>query len=196
MYPAHEHALLALGEIQLRSKQVLEATATLEKAVHANTMSYQAQFYLAAAFLQQRNYASAKPHAQKAVELAGEKIPMAHALLGEILAGEGNRDAARHEFEVVIHDFPKDPAAAVAKGDLGDLDKPADAVVSHVSAAVSAPGGEWPGEAGLTAGGGLPAGPVRPWGPSDVDSIKPGVAGDVSCSAADIVNRTAQASTP
>ena len=93
----------------------------------------------------------------------------------------------------MIHDFPKDPAATVAKGDLGDLDKPADAVVSHVSAAVSAPGGERPG---LTAAGGdLPAGPVRPWGPSDVDSIKPGVAGDVSCSADDIVKRTAQAST-
>src|SRR3984893_8751223 len=193
LYPAHEHALLALGEIQLRSKQVPEATATLEKAVHANTISYQAQFYLAAAFLQQRNYASAKPHAQKAVELAGGKIPMAHALLGEILAGEGDRDAARHEFEVVIHDYPKDSAAAVAKGDLGDIDKPADAVVSHVSAAVSAPGGERPG---LTAAGGdLPAGPVRPWGQSDVDSIKPGVAGDVSCSADDIVKRTAQAST-
>jgi tetratricopeptide (TPR) repeat protein len=197
LYPAHEHALLALGEIQLRSKQVPEATATLEKAVHANTMSYQAQFYLAAAFLQQRNYASAKPHAQKAVELAGEKIPMAHALLGEILAGEGDRDAARHEFEVVIHDYPKDPAAAVAKGDLEDLDKPADAAISHVSAAVSAPGGERPGGASLATalGGDLAAGPVRPWGPSDVDSIKPGVAGDVSCSAADIVNRTAQAST-
>ena len=193
LYPAHEHALLALGEIQLRSKQVPEATATLEKAVHANTMSYQAQFYLAAAFLQQRNYASAKPHAQKAVELAGEKIPMAHALLGEILAGEGDRDAARHEFEVVIHDYPKDPAAAVAKGDLGDLDKPANAVISHVSAAVSAPGGERLAGAGLTAD--LGAGPVRPWGPSDVDTIKPGVAGDVSCSAADIVKRTGQAST-
>jgi tetratricopeptide (TPR) repeat protein len=193
LYPAHEHALLALGEIQLRSKQVPEATATLEKAVHANTMSYQAQFYLAAAFLQQRNYASAKPHAQKAVELAGGKIPMAHALLGEILAGEGDRDAARHEFEVVIHDYPKDPAAAVAKGDLGDLDKPADAVISHVSAAVSAPGGERLGSTAL--GGDLASGPVRPWGPSDVDTIKPGVAGDVSCSAADIVQRTGQAST-
>jgi tetratricopeptide (TPR) repeat protein len=193
LYPAHEHALLALGEMQLRSKQVPEATATLEKAVHANTMSYQAQFYLAAAFLQQRNYASAKPHAQKAVELAGGKIPMAHALLGEILAGEGDRDAARHEFEVVIHDYPKDPAAAVAKGDLGDLDKPADAVISHVSAAVSAPGGERLGSTAL--GGDLASGPVRPWGPSDVDTIKPGVAGDVSCSAADIVQRTGQAST-
>jgi tetratricopeptide (TPR) repeat protein len=189
LYPAHEHALLALGEIQLRDNHPVEATATLEKAVQANTMSYQAQFYLAAAFVQQRNYASAKPHAQKAVELAGEKIPMAHALLGEILAGEGHRDAARHEFEVVIHDYPKDPAMAVAKNDLRDLDKPADAVTSHVSAADSAAANE------RSAGADLGAGPVRPWGPSDVDTIKPGVASDVSCSAGDIVKRTGQAST-
>jgi tetratricopeptide (TPR) repeat protein len=193
LYPAHEHALLALGEIQLRSKQTAEAIATLEKAVHANTMSYQAQFYLAAAFLQQRNYAGAKPHAQKAAELAGDKVPMTHALLGEVLAGEGNRDAARHEFEVVIHDHPKDAAAAVAKSDLGDLDKPLDALISHVSAAVSAPGNER--SAGADPAADLGAGLVRPWGPSDVDTIKPGVAGDVSCSAADIVKRTGQTST-
>jgi tetratricopeptide (TPR) repeat protein len=189
LYPTHEHALLALGELQLNNKHVAEATATLEKAVYANTMSYRAQFYLAAAFLQQRNYASAKPHAQKAVELAGEKIPMTHALLGEILAGEGNRDAARHEFEVVIRDYPKDSAAAVAKTDIGDLEKPADTVKSHASAALSAPGNEGLATADLATG------PIRPWGPSDVDTIKPGVAGDVTCSAADIVKRTGEAST-
>jgi tetratricopeptide (TPR) repeat protein len=187
--PAHEHALLGLGELQLRRNQVAEATTTLEKAVHANTMSYRAQFYLAAAFLQQRNYASAKPHARRAVELAGDKIPMAHALLGEILAGEGNREAARREFELVLHDYPKDPAATVAKSDLGDLNKPAGAAVSHASAAVSAPGTE-----GLAVAD-LASGPIRPWGPSDVDTFKPGVAGDVTCSAADIVKRTGEAST-
>jgi tetratricopeptide (TPR) repeat protein len=187
--PAHEHALVALGEIQLRSKHDVEATATLEKAVHANTMSYRAQFYLAAAFQQQRNYASAKPHAQRAVELAGDKIPMAHVLLGEILAGEGNREAARREFELVLHDYSKDVAAAVAKSDLGDLNKPAATVSSRASATVSASGNE-----GLAAAD-LGTGPIRPWGPSDVDTIKPGVAGDVSCSAADIVKRTGEAST-
>jgi tetratricopeptide (TPR) repeat protein len=185
LYPAHEHALLGLGELQLRRNQVAEATTTLEKAVYANTMSYRAQFYLAAAFLQQRNYASAKPHAQRAVELAGDKIPMAHVLLGEILAGEGNREAARREFELVLHDYSKDAAAAVAKSDLGDLDKPAAAA----SAAVAASGNE-----GLAVAD-LGTGPIRPWGPSDVDTIKPGVAGDVSCSAADIVKRTGEAST-
>ena len=114
---------------------------------------------------------------------------MAHVLLGEILAGEGNREATRREFELVLHDYSKDAAAAVAKSDLGDLNKPAAAVSSRASATVSASGNE-----GLAAAD-LGTDPIRPWGPSDVATIKPGVAGYVSCSAADIVKRTGEAST-
>ena len=188
LYPAHEHALVALGEIQLRKKNAREAAATLEKAVRANTMSYRAQLYLAAALLQQGDYTGAKPHAQKAVELAGDKIAMARALLGEILAAEGNRGAARHEFELVVRDYPKDPAAMMAKSDLEDVDKPTDVAISRASAALSSPGNEGSANAELGTG------PIRPWGPSDVDTIKPGVAGDVTCSAADTVRRAGEAS--
>ncbi len=190
LYPTHEHALLALGELQLHENHLPEATATLERAVQANTMSYRAQFYLGAAYLLQRNYPSAKPHAQKAVELAAEKLPMANVLLGQILAGEGNRDAARKEFEGVLHDFPKDTAAWVAKQGLDDLDKPAGVTgAEHSNVAVISPS---KGEAFLPA---APAGPIRPWAPADVDSSKPGVATDVACSAAEIVKRASQAST-
>jgi tetratricopeptide (TPR) repeat protein len=190
--PGHEHALLALGEIQLKSKQVPEAVSTLERAVQANTMSYRAEFYLAAAYLQQQKYSAAEQHAQRAIKLGQEKIPMAHALSGEVFADEGKRDEARHEFEFVLHDFPNDPAASVAKKDIADLDKPAITTTrAHASAAVAA--SEAP------AGNALPPeiaeGPSRPWGPLDVDSIKPGVAGDVNCSTADIVERTGQTST-
>ena len=189
LYPAHEHALVALGEIQLRNKNAREAAATLEKAVRANTRSYRAQLYLAAALLQQGDFAGAKPHAQKAVELAGEKIAMARSLLGEILVGEGDRGAARQEFELVVRDHPKDPAATIAKSDLEDLDKPTDVAISRASTVLSSTGNEGSADAELGSG------PIRPWGPSDVDTIKPGVAGDVTCSAADIVARAGEAST-
>jgi tetratricopeptide (TPR) repeat protein len=189
LYPAHEHALVALGQIQLRNKNAREAAATLEKAVHANSMSYRAQLYLAAALLQQGDYTDAKPHAQKAVELAGDKIAMARALLGEILVGEGDRGAARHEFELVVRDYPKDPAATMAKSDLEDVDKTTDVAISRASAALSSTGNEGSADAELGSG------PIRPWGPSDVDTIKPGVAGDVTCSSAEIVTRAGEAST-
>jgi tetratricopeptide (TPR) repeat protein len=189
LYPTHEHALLALGELQLHDDQAAAAVATLERAVQANTMSYTAQFFLAAAYVQQRNYAGAKPHALRAIELSANKLPMAHSLMGEILAGEGNRDAARHEFEVVVHEHPNDPAAAVAKEGLEDLEKPPGTItVALTSAAVVASASEpLPAE--------ISAAPVAAWAPPDVDSSAPGVASDVACPEADIVQRTGQAST-
>jgi tetratricopeptide (TPR) repeat protein len=186
--PAHEHALVALGELQLRNNNAGDASTTLEKAVQANTMSYRAHFFLATAYLQQRKFASAKPQVQRAIELSGDKLPMGHALLGQILAGEGDQVAARREFELVLHKYPNDAAAVTARSAIEDLEKPAppagreyaipDLVFpTKVSKAADAPG------------------PVGPWGPSDVDNNKPGVASDVSCSPADIVNRTGEAST-
>jgi tetratricopeptide (TPR) repeat protein len=189
LYPTHEHALLALGALQLQNNHAAEAAATLERAVQANTMSYRSQYYLAAAYVQQRDYAKARLHAQKAIELGAGKTPMTYTLLGEILAGEGDRDAARHQFEKVLHDYPTDPATAVAKDDIADLERPASAAVKeHANAASASPSPE----ASTTE---LAAGPERAWGPVDVDSSKPGVASDVSCSAADIVPRAGQAST-
>ena len=187
--PAHEHALLALGELQLHSQNAGNAAATLEKAVQANTMSYRAHFYLAAAYVQQRKFADAKSHAQRAIELSGDKLPMGHALLGEILAAEGDQAAARREFDLVLHNYPNDPAVAVAKGGIDELGKPAspadkDYAVKVIAAEAS--------KESMAAGA---ADPMGPWGPADVDSSKPGVASDVSCSAEDIVKHTGEAST-
>lgn len=188
LYPTHEHALLALGALQLQNNHAAEASATLEKAVQANTMSYRSQYYLAAAYLQQRDYAKAKLHAEKAIALGAAKTPMTYTLLGEIFAGEGDRDAARRQFEKVLHDYPTDQAATVAKDDIVDLDKPASAPVRvHASAAATSPAPE-------ASSADLSAGPLPAWGPADVDNSKPGVASDVSCSAADVVQRAGQAS--
>jgi tetratricopeptide (TPR) repeat protein len=186
--PTHEHALLALGELQLHSQNAGNAATTLEKAVQANTMSYRAHFYLAAAYVQQRKFADAKAHVQRAIELSGDKLPMGHALLGEILAGEGDQAAARREFELVLHNYPNDPAIAVAKGGIEDLEKPAPAGKEYAATAIAAAASNESMAADV-------ADPMGPWGPADVDSKKPGVASDVSCSAEDIVKRTGEAST-
>lgn len=188
LYPTHEHALLALGALQLHNKDTAESVTTLERAVQANTMSYRSQYYLAAAYLQKHDYADAKLHAQKAIDLGAGKTPMTYTLMGEILAGEGDRDAARHQFEKVLHDYPSDPAAVVAKEDIADLERPASAAVKvHASAASASPTLE-------TSSTTIAAGPDRAWGPEDVDSSKPGVARDVSCSAEDVVRRAGQVS--
>ena len=185
--PEHEHALVALGNMQLRNKNT-DASTTLEKAVQANSMSYRAHFLLAAAYLQQRKFASAKPHVQRAIELSADKLPMGHALLGQVLAGEGDQVAARHEFELVLHNYPNDPAAAVARGGIEDTEKPA----APAGREYAIPDLVLPTNELLAAAA---SDPMGPWGPGDVDNNKPGVASDVSCSAADVVKRTGEAST-
>jgi hypothetical protein len=152
-------------------------------------MSYRAQFYLAAAYLAQNDYAKARPHAESAVKLAGNKLPMTNVLLGEILRGEGDREGARREFEKVVHDYPKDAAAASAKADLADLDKPAD------EGALKRGSGIFAASKKSAVVEELPFEPHAAWGPSDVDNVKPGVASDVACSSADIVQRTGEAAT-
>jgi tetratricopeptide (TPR) repeat protein len=188
--PMHEHALLALGEMQLHNKSKGDADATLEKAVQANTMSYRAHFFLAVAYLQQRKFASAKPHVQRAIELSGDTLPMGHALLGQIMVGEGDQLAARREFELVLHKYPNDSAAAVARSGIEDLEKP----VPTAGRGDAIPELVLPTSKSVSPVAADTSGPASPWGPSDVDNNKPGVAGDVSCSAADIVNRTGEAS--
>jgi tetratricopeptide (TPR) repeat protein len=192
--PVHEHALQALGEMQLRSNEVPQAVTTLQRAVQANTASYRAQFYLAAALLQQRDYVAAQMHAERAIKLAPDKLPMAHVLLGEILSEDGKREAARHELELVVHNFPNDSAATAAKSDIANLENPPAAPeVKTKSASAALTAMETSANPVLPAD--IAEGPSRPWGPLDVDSIKPGVAGDVTCSAADVVARTGETST-
>jgi tetratricopeptide (TPR) repeat protein len=190
LFPTHEHALLALGEMQLHNKSAGDAGTTLEKAVQANTMSYRAHFFLAVAYLQERKFASAMPQVQRAIELSGDKLPMGHALLGQILAGERDQVAARREFELVLHSYPNDPAAAVARGGIEDLEKPA----PTAGKGYAVPDLVLPTNKSVASVAGDASGPAGPWGPSDVDSNKPGVASDVSCSPPDIVKRTGEAS--
>ena len=131
LYPTHEHALLDLGEMQLRENHAAAAAATLERAVQANPLSFRAQFYLAQACLQQQNFTGAEQHARKAVELGATKQPMAFVLLGKILAAENQRPAARQQYELVLHQFPNDAAAATARKNIEDLETPAEASVGR-----------------------------------------------------------------
>jgi tetratricopeptide (TPR) repeat protein len=188
LYPTHEHALLDLGEMQLRENHAAEAAATLERAVQANILSFRAQFYLAQAYLQQQNFTGAEQHARKAVELGAAKQPMALVLLGKILTAENQRPEARQQYELVLHQFPNDAAAAAARKNIEELEKPAEASVSREIALMTLPVAARPVPE-------TPAGPAIPWGPADVDSSLPGVATDVSCSADDVVRRAGLAST-
>jgi tetratricopeptide (TPR) repeat protein len=183
-YPAHERALIALGELQLKSNQFAAAAQTLQKALAVNRAAWRTHLLLANAYVEQGAYEKAEPEAQSAADLGKEKAVVARTLLAQILAAEGNRDAARAQFQSVIREYPADPAAAIAKESLASLDRPAP---SGTAAIVKA--------AEITPASVAPISPraMRPWAPPDVDSSVPGVAPDVTCSEAEIVDRAARA---
>lgn len=179
--PANERALEGLGYVQLHDKQPAAAVQSLEKALQINSTSGRAHLLLANAYAQVGNYPKSKEHAQRAEELSPENGPAARALLGEVLAAEGDRDAAKLQFNAVIHDFPKDPSANLAKEGLANL--------SNKNSVTSA---QPSGTAPTFYAASLPSpsvAAVKAWEPPNVDTSMPGVASDVACSADDVVHR-------
>jgi tetratricopeptide (TPR) repeat protein len=131
--PSHERALVTLGEIQLREKKSAQAVQTLEKAFLVNGADWRTHYLLAFAYADEQNLAKAESHAQRAADLGGkEHSPQARVLLGRILSSENKLSDARNAFNVVIRDFPADPAAKDAKSALVALDKAAESPAANV----------------------------------------------------------------
>lgn len=207
--PSHERALVTLGEIQLREKKEAQAAQTLEKAFLVNGADWRTHYLLAFAYADQKEFAKAETHAQRAADLGGkEHSPQARVLLGRILSSDGKLADARKAFEGVIRDFPADPSAKDAKTALVALDKavhsPAASVVVASTSPANASGTSTNSSAGLSAKASVsspaaPANPVpqptppisiRPWAPPDVDAKEYVVAPDVACSLDTVLQRT------
>jgi tetratricopeptide (TPR) repeat protein len=197
--PSHERALVTLGEIQLREKKDAQAAQTLEKAFLVSGADWRTHYLLAFAYADEKEFAKAETHAQRAADLGGkEHSPQARVLLGRILSSEGKFADARKAFDGVIRDFPTDPAAKDAKNALVALDKAKESPAGNVVAASMAPNVASPN----SAGGGSPAAnttpppppappaSIRPWAPPDVDAKEYVVAPDVACSLDTVLQRT------
>jgi tetratricopeptide (TPR) repeat protein len=189
--PSNERALLGLGYTQVENAQWSAAVPTLERVVQLNSGSARAHLLLANAYAQLRNYPKAQEHAQRAEELAPENVAPARALTGEILAAEGNKDGAKLMFEGVLRDYPNAPSATIAKQGLTHL---ADPSSDTITATAAAPGGApVSGPVSSNRAALLPtmeAATVTAWAPPNVDTARPGVASDVSCSADEVIERT------
>ena len=181
IYPSHERSLLSLGELQLRTGDAAAAAETLEKAYQLNGADWRTHWLLANAYVQDKNYEKALPHATRAAELGKEHAAPAWVLLGQIMVHEEKREEAKKAFETVVRSFPNDPAVPEAKWQLAALDR---GVVTRVSSALPPP---------------PPAPPppprsapvaLRPWAPPDIDSKEYPAVKDVACSENDLVQRT------
>ncbi len=183
--PAHEKALLALGEMQIQAGEFTAAVATLEKAFRANGAGWRSHFLLAAAYLGSKNYQEAQTHAERAVELAKGQPEAAQVLLGRILEARGDLSGARKVFSEVISRNQAGLAALQAKERLKELD--AAAARAKAKAEEAAPAKPVVVLAELPL---LPPPAVdRTWAPPDIDAVEYPLAPGVACSTGDVLAR-------
>lgn len=184
IYPSHTRSLVALGELLLRTGQPDLAAQNLEKAYQINGADWRTHLLLAYAYNAQKDYDKAAPHAVRAMELAKNDGAAARLLLGRIRFAQGKMADARQVLESLIRDFPADPAATQAKLDLASMEKEL-AAASRSKAELSVALPSAPAD-------NIPALPVlvRAWAPPDIDAKEYHVAGDVSCSEDDLLQRT------
>lgn len=182
IYPSHQRSLLALGELQLHAGEAKDATQTLEKAFQANGADWRARLLLARAYFETKARDKAEQHAERAVELTKGKNAEARLLLARIQAARGNSAGAERSFENLLRDFPKDPAAALARSELANLK-------------VSAERGEAAPSTPMQIAANLPllspAVPemVLPWAPPDIDSTEYPMVQGVACSQEEVLTR-------
>ena len=197
--PSHERALVTLGEIQLRDKQDSQAVQTLEKAYLVNGADWRMHYLLAFAYADEKEFAKAQSHAQRAADLGGkDHSPQARILLGRILSSEQKGSEARAVFNSVLRDFPNDPSAKEAKEALVLLDKHNEDSVASVSVtpAQHGPSANATSAEPVAAPTAVPPPPppppasVRPWAPPDVDAKEYVVAPDVTCSLDSVLQHT------
>jgi tetratricopeptide (TPR) repeat protein len=178
VYPTHERSLLALGEVQVKLKDLEPAVQTSEILLRQNSASWRAHLIAAAAYGQLQQYAKAEQHAQRAVELSGTNAASARLLLGQILAVEGNRTGAKQEFQEILGAYPNSPAATEAKSGLANLEKA---------------GAQPEGSVGTTVLPSISSSSLRVWSPPDIDAAQPAVSSDVACPGPEVIEQASQA---
>ena len=182
--PNHEKAYVALGELQLRSGQLEEASRTLEKAYEQNGADWRMHLLLAQAYAGQKLFDKAEPHAVRAVELGKSNSARSQLLLGRILAAQGKSQEAARTLQALVRDFPDDVAAREARAELTALEKqpltPVATKRSQVEGDSSVP------EPAVLAP--IPV-MVRAWAPPDIDAKEYPVVSDVACPVEQVLHR-------
>ena len=72
--PTHERSLLMLGQMQLEAKENKDASATLERAVEADSSNWRAHYLLAVAFIRTGELSKAEIEAARAGELNRKRL--------------------------------------------------------------------------------------------------------------------------
>lgn len=181
--PKQAPALLALGTLRFEQKNYPGAVQILVQAVQLDPSSWKAQWMLAGSYLYQKDFEHARESAERALAYGKGNANQVQLLLGEALAGLGEREKALSAFQSFLNQYPKDPNAAKVRGWIQALEKPSEAAAQPAPAAVTphTVATAWPGLVPP------PSPPVEPpvrgnWAPPDIDAEKPFVISGAACS--------------
>lgn len=198
MDPKGSAALLALGMLRYRESDYPGAIQLLGQAVELDATAWKADWMLASSYLHESNFEKARDYSQKALKAGKEGAAPVELLLGEALAGLGEREKAIAAFEVFLKAYPRDPSGAQVHEWITTLQKEpavsskptvANVAVLNVStptnssASLSALRGPLPAPA-------VELPPKDNWAPPDIDSVSPPVVSAAACSLPNIMAAT------
>lgn len=183
--PTQVPSLLALGTLRFDQSDYAAAVEVLSRAVKMDPTSLKSQWVLAASYLREKNYAQARDHAQAALKVSKGQATQLELLLGEALAGLGDRQGAASALQSFLASNPKDPNAPRIRRWIQNLkEAPPPVNKPQIKDIVqrSGPTAELAATAQPAVTAPVPEVPPKNWAPADVDAVKPFVISGASCS--------------
>jgi tetratricopeptide (TPR) repeat protein len=192
--PKESASLITLGTVRYRLGDAPGAIAVLSRAVQLDTTSWKAEWMLAASYLGEKEYADARDHAERALKIDKQKAGQVTLLLGQALAGLGEREGAAEAFENFASRYPADPNAAKAREWAKLMRQPPKPRVTPGESQVLPLIG--PGASPMAMAV-VPEPPVevppRPnWAPPDIDAATPFVIPGATCPLAHILTKAGE----
>jgi len=186
--PKHRFALVALSGLHYRQQEYAEAIGLLKRALELDPSSWRVHWLLAGAYLRLSEFANARDHAELALKSGKEKAGEVQLVLGQALAGLGEKEKASRALESFLNAYPNHAAAGHARGLLEALRQRAEEP-AKMAAFVIPDAGAMPS---LPIVPPEPRIPVAHWAPADVDAAVPEVAPDTPCSLPGVLSATSQ----
>lgn len=191
--PTQSLSLLALGTLRFQSADYPGAVQSLSEGLKLDPSSWKAEWMLAESYLHQRDFAESRSHAEKALALGKQKAISAQLVLGQALAGLGDRESAVKALQAYVTAYPQSPNLAkiqnyVVKLQQSNETNTAGNPADHgPSAAVSAV--ELEPLAVTTSAPDVDLPPKENWAPADIDAEKPFLISAVSCPLSDVLDK-------
>lgn len=162
-------ALIALGTLRFKQQDYAGAIQVLRPAAQLEGSKWNVRSMLAGSYLKQKDYEHAREEAEKALRLGGARAGGNQLVLGEALAGLGQREEAVAALETFLKQYPHDSNVAAIRNWIPILEKPQPTGVAQpVETLMTAPTVDLP--------------PRENWAPPDVDATKPFVVSGATCS--------------